>query len=153
MESTSTKEFLDKLNSGNLKPPAKLIGIAKKSGKESELLFAFKHDLSNWITIPESMIESVTVLKNISDKDNALLLVKLKLKPPSTPEAKILFDLLSILSAKVNRYLKIKWLKEMMFGEEMQGSSTHGHYEHPGMEGKSQSHSGKEFCNIHHNEH
>jgi hypothetical protein len=149
MESIQIKDFLEKLNSGNLKPSARLLGFVKKSDKGSEVLFAFKHDLTNWIAIPESMIESVNILKNIPDEKNILTLVKLHLKIPSGPEAKILHDLLAVLSAKVNKYHKIKWIKKMLFGEGMIGS----HGMHPmeyHLEGKCGHHWKNEHEHYHH---
>jgi hypothetical protein len=114
MEALTTKELFEKLHSDNLKAPSALLGIIKKSDKQSELLFTFKHDSSNWVRIPQSMIESAYVLKDIPGNEDKLTLVKLQLKTPSDGEAKVLFDLLSVLSAKMNKFHKMRWMKKMM---------------------------------------
>ena len=77
-------------------------------------MHCLKHDLSNWVRIPQAMIESAYVLKSIPGDEETLTVVKLHLKTPSDEEAKVLFDLLSILSAKVNKFHKMKWMKKMM---------------------------------------
>jgi hypothetical protein len=118
MEPITSGEFIERLNSGNLKPVTKLLGFVKKSEKNSEVLFAFKHDMASWISIPALMIESVYVLKNIPDEINPLTLVRLKLKLPSISKAKNLHGLLTILSVKVKNYKKIKWVKKKIFGGE-----------------------------------
>lgn len=131
MEAIPAKEFTEKLNSGNLNPAAKLIGLVKKSDKEGDIKFAFKHDTMNWINIPANMIDSVSILKNISGEDHKMVIAKVYLKEPSAWEGKVLYELLSSLSAKVNRYLKRKWMKKMLFGE-----GEEGHCHHHGMGGK-----------------
>jgi hypothetical protein len=135
MKSISTKEFFEKLNSNNLKPVSKLLGVVKKAEKESEILFAFKGDLSRWINIPESMIEGACILENIpSEEGDELTLVKLHLKTPSTPEGAVLFELLSILSGKINKIHKIKWMKKMIMEQDIHGCHMHDHCNGSGME-------------------
>jgi hypothetical protein len=112
-----------------LNPGTKLMGFVKKSENDSEVLFAFKHDMANWIAIPETMIESVNIIKNIPN-ERLLTLVILHLKAPSEPEAKILYDLLAILSAKVNKYQRIKWIKKMMSGEDRHFDAMHCKHSH-----------------------
>jgi hypothetical protein len=136
MESISIKDFVEKLNTGSITQPSKLLGLVKKSDKESEIQFAFKHDMTNWISIPTSLIESVSIIKNISGSDSRMVLAKVHLKEPLSAEAKILFTLLSSLSDKVNKYYKKKWLKEMLMGESCDKHELfHHHCMHKGMEG------------------
>jgi hypothetical protein len=94
MESITTKEFLEKLKINNLKPAFVLKGLVKPSEKESEILFSQKQDILHWITIPASMIESVTVLKSLPNRYEPSAFVKLRLKSPSNPEANVLYELL-----------------------------------------------------------
>ena len=95
MESLKTKEFLEKLKTNTLKAGLKLVGIVKKSDNENEVLFAGKHNFSHWVAIPASMIESVTVVKELHWGDASYTLVKLHLQTPTNPETKILYDLLA----------------------------------------------------------
>jgi hypothetical protein len=137
MESINIKDFVEKFDSGTFGQSSKLLGLVKKSDIDSEIRFAFKHDLSNWIVLPTSLIESVSVIKNVSGGDERMLLAKVHLKEPSNVEAKILFNLLSSLSAKVNKYYKKKWLKEMLFDESYDKKEMFHHQcMHKVMEGK-----------------
>jgi hypothetical protein len=112
-ERIPAKDFIEKINSGNFKPEPVIFGKAKKSDKDSEVLFAFKGDKSNWIKIPASMIEHGHLLKSFTCEGEKVALVKIHLKSPSDSEAKIFHDLLSALQAKV-----MKWhMKKMMLGE------------------------------------
>ena len=95
MESLSSKEFFDKLKSNTLKPSFVLKGIVKKSGKDSEVLFTRKGDFTKWVAISSDMIESVNVLKTFTKGNETFIVVKLHLKDPSTPEGKVLYELLS----------------------------------------------------------
>jgi hypothetical protein len=112
-ERIPAKDFIEKINSGNIKPEPILFGKVKKSDKDSEVLFAFKGDRSNWIKIPAGMIEHGHILKSFTCEGEKMTLVKIHLKTPSDSEAKIFHDLLSALQAKV-----MKWhMKKMMMGE------------------------------------
>jgi hypothetical protein len=95
MESLNTKEFLEKLNAGTLKPSFSIKGVVKKSAKADEVLFAPLWNKSQWAKIPAAMIGSVYVLADIAGDDGPATLVKLHLKPPTTDEGKTLFELLS----------------------------------------------------------
>ena len=67
-----------------------LVGMVKKShGKEKTIQFAAGGSCSNWVTIPLDLIDDVEVLKTVPCKDHAHPLVRLSLKTPRTPEAKI----------------------------------------------------------------
>ena len=95
MEKLTSKEFFDQLKANTLKPAFTLKGIVKKSENDSELLFTRKGDFINWIKIPSSAIESVIVLKTFSKEDKTFVVVKLHLKPPTSPEGKLFYELLS----------------------------------------------------------
>jgi hypothetical protein len=70
--------------------PITLIGMVKKSdGKEKTIQFAAGGSCAHWATIPLDLIEDVEVLKTVPCKDHAHPLVRLNLKTPRTPEAKI----------------------------------------------------------------
>lgn len=61
----------------------------KKDGKEKSIQFAAGRSCSNWVTIPLELIEDVEVLKSVPCKDHSHPFVRLTLKTPRTPEAKI----------------------------------------------------------------
>ena len=140
----SSKEFFEKLNSGNLKPSVPLIGTVKPSEKESEVLFARKGDFNNWVHIPSSMVDSADVIKSFNIEEQPVTLVKLSLKTPSTAEGKVLYDLLTALPnpgfdngghfMKMKKFMRGKKGngEEMPFGmHEMhhkKGSFRHGEY-------------------------
>lgn len=94
METLTSKEFIEKLKSNSLKQSTCIKGIVKNSEKDAELLFKRKGD-SAWITMPSSMIESVKVIKTFTKENETFVVVKLQLKTPTTPEGKVLFELLS----------------------------------------------------------
>ncbi|HET6992556.1 MAG TPA: hypothetical protein VFJ43_14580 [Bacteroidia bacterium] len=95
MENLSSQEFIDQLKTNSFKQNSVLKGIVKKSDNDSEILFARKGDFGNWVKIPASMIESVNVIKTFSKGEETFTIVKLHLKTPTTPEAKVLHELLS----------------------------------------------------------
>src|SRR5690606_29996838 len=75
--------------------PITLIGMVKKSeGKEKTIQFAPEGNCSSWVTIPVEHIEDVEILKTVPCKDHAHPLVRLNLKTPTTPEAKIFASIL-----------------------------------------------------------
>jgi hypothetical protein len=93
MVTLSAKEFIEKLKSNNLKSATVLKGIVKKSESDTEVLFAGKGDFGNWIKIPSSMIEEVTILNTFTKENETFAVVKLHLKASDTPEGKIFNDL------------------------------------------------------------
>jgi hypothetical protein len=95
METLTTKEFFEQLNSNILKQPFILKGIVRKSEKDSEVLFTSKGDCTGWTAIPASMIESVKVIKTLNKESTSMAEVILHLKAATTPEGKVLADLLS----------------------------------------------------------
>ncbi len=103
METLSSKEFFEQLKTNSLKQPPTIKGIVKKAGKDSEVLFTRKGDFSNWITIPDSMIESVKLIKTFTKEDKLFAVVKLQLKTPSNTEGKVLYDLLSLTEKSENK--------------------------------------------------
>lgn len=94
METMNTKEFIDQLNSNTLKQTWGIKGIVKKSGNSNEVLFAFKGDMGNWHTIPASIIDSVMVIKTFVKEGETYTVAKLHLKAPSSPETKVIYDML-----------------------------------------------------------
>jgi hypothetical protein len=144
MEPISSKDFLEKLNSGNLKSEVHLFGKAKKSDKESEMLFAFKSKKElHWIRIPGSMIDHAHLLKSFTIEGEPVSLVKLRLKEPKDAEAMVLYKLLGELSEKMMMIWKKKMMMDMDSGMHWGGwkgmkkggcgcgSSHHWHHEDP----------------------
>lgn len=75
--------------------PVTLTGMVKKSeGKERTIQFASAGNCSGWVTIPLDLIEDVEVLSTVPCKDHTHPLVRLNLKTPTNPEAKIFAALL-----------------------------------------------------------
>src|SRR5256885_8378988 len=103
MKEIEAKEFLDMLNSGNIKTGAHIFGLVKKSEKPSELLFAFKWAKENWISIPETMIDHVHIIGEFTVEEEKYTKVKIRLKEPANAEAKILHSLLAGLSWKLKK--------------------------------------------------
>ena len=111
-EKLSSKDFLERLKSGKLDPESIIFGKVKKAESDSEILFAFKGDKSNWIKIPADKIEHVHLIKSFTCGGEKMALVKIHLKAPADPEAKLFHQLLSALQNKV-----MKWhMKKMMMG-------------------------------------
>ncbi len=96
-QSLTAAEFFESLQQDKLiaAVPITLIGMVKKSeGKEKAIQFAPGGNCSNWVTIPLELIEDVEILKTIPCKDHTHPLVRLNLKTPTTPEAKIFSSIL-----------------------------------------------------------
>ena len=75
--------------------PISLIGMVKKSeGKDKTIQFSPGANCSNWVTLPLEVIEDVEIIKTVPCKDHTHPLVRLSLKTPKTPEAKIFSSLL-----------------------------------------------------------
>jgi hypothetical protein len=121
------KEFAEKLNSGNLKSSAHIIGKVKKSESKNEVLFAFKAPELQWMALPVSMIEHVHVIKSFKIENEDVSLVKIKLNQPSDKEAKVLYDLLAGMSEKLMRLWEMK--KKMMWSEHKCGHEHEGHHQ------------------------
>ncbi|MGZ3918885.1 MAG: hypothetical protein ACXVC7_01260 [Bacteroidia bacterium] len=128
-EKISSQEFIERLNSGNLNPESMIFGKVKKSEKDSEVLFAFKGDKSNWIKIPADKIDHVHLIKSFTCAGEKMALVKIHLKKPADADAKLFHDLLSALQAKV-----MKWhMKKMMMcgcGSGEMKNNPESHYGH-----------------------
>lgn len=124
MQSITSKEFMEKINSGKLKSSGHIFGKVKKSDSPSEVSFAFKAEKLEWIRIPSGMINHVHVIKTFTMDGEDVALVKIKLNEPENKEAKVLYDLLSVLGEKM-----MKWhMKKMMMwgmGSEMK-KDNHG---------------------------
>ncbi len=95
MEFLSSKEFFEQLNTNMLKPSFVLLGTVMKSENDSEVLFARKGEFGNWVKIPSSMVDLAQVLKSFTKDGETYTVVKLKLKSPTTPEGKVLQELLA----------------------------------------------------------
>jgi hypothetical protein len=108
----------------------------KKSEKESEVLFARKGGFDHWVSIPSSMIESVTVLKTFSKENDVYTVVKLHMKTPTTREGEVLLKLISLDEMNNMPGEKCGWknrllgrcgcngMRSRFFG----GSGTHHHF-------------------------
>ncbi len=130
MEPLSVKEVIGKLKLGNLKPVVELTGFVKKSEKNSEVLFAFKHDLTHWIPIPDTMICGIAPIEGVAYETDHLTLAMIHLKMPVDPETETLYHLLRALAHKVNKYQKIKWLKKMLFADKIKDFSTNSEWKY-----------------------
>ena len=96
-QSLTAAEFFDRLQQDDLATavPITLIGMVKKSeGKEKTIQFAPGGNCSNWVTIPLDLIEDVEIIRTVPCKDHSHPLVRLNLKTPKTPEAKIYSSIL-----------------------------------------------------------
>src|SRR6516165_2354853 len=103
-EKYSTQEFIDRWNSNDLGPQPVLFGKVKMSGIKNELMFAFKGDHENWISISAKIIEHVHYIKSFVKDGERIALVKLHFKPPSNPESKLYADILFALESKVMKW-------------------------------------------------
>jgi hypothetical protein len=138
-EKLNAQDFLERLDSGKLSPRSTLFGKVKRSDNDSEILFAFKGDRSNWTPIPTNNIEHVHLIRSFTCHGEKMALVKLHLRSPSDPEAKLFQELLSALQAKVMDH----YMKKMMMGSE--GSNSCGC-----MKLKSESRCGHKSCEMEH---
>ena len=68
--------------------------VKKSEGKEKTIQFAPGGNCSNWLTIPLEFIEDVEIIKTVPCKDHTHPLVRLNLKTPKTPEAKVFSSIL-----------------------------------------------------------
>ncbi len=114
MESLSSKEFFEQLNTNSLKPSFTLKGIVRKSSKDSEVMFNKKEDFEHWVAIPAHMIESVTVLNTFSKNSEIYTAVKLHMKTPTTPEGEVLFKLVTSDEIKAMPEEKCGWKNRLM---------------------------------------
>ncbi len=108
MQTLSSKEFFEQVSSNSLKTPLFVKGIARKGEKTTEILFKKKEEHSDWVTIPSSMVEEVKLIKTFKKEDETWALVKLLLKAPTTPEGKVLTELLAS-SNKGEKDEKSRW--------------------------------------------
>lgn len=95
METLTSKLFFEQINSNSLKPSFTLKGMVKKTEDESEVLFARKDDLMNWVKIPSFMIESVDIIKTYLSDDQITAFVKIHFKTPTSIEGEVYFKLLT----------------------------------------------------------
>lgn len=128
MQTMSSKEFFEQLNSNSLKTPIFVKGIAKKGEKLTEILFRKKEDSSEWITIPSSLVEEVKIIKTFKKEEQTRAVVKLQLKTPATPEGKILMELLASSNGDMEKKSKCQGGN----GHEGSGYGSHGECQHHG---------------------
>lgn len=96
-QSLTADEFFESLHEDKLSTavPICLTGMVKKSeGKEKTIQFAPGGSCSHWTTIPLELIENVEVIRIVPCKDHTHPLVRLHLKTPKTPEAKVFASIL-----------------------------------------------------------
>ena len=96
-QSLTATELFESLQQDKLITTASvtLIGMVKKSeAKEKAIEFAPGGNCSSWVTIPLEFIEDVEILKFVPCKDHTHPLVRLNLKTPKAPEAKIFSSIL-----------------------------------------------------------
>ncbi len=98
-----------------LKAPFFLKGIVTKGDNETEVLFARKGQLNQWIKIPASLIESVRVLKTFWKGDRLCAVVAIHLKMPATADEKALWDLLELFHNEHRHCHKDKFDMEASF--------------------------------------
>jgi hypothetical protein len=95
METLTSKLFFEQINSNSLKPSFTLKGMVKKTDDDSEVLFARKDDLMNWVKIPSFMIESVDIIKTYLTDNQIKAFVKIHFKTPTSIEGEVFFKLLT----------------------------------------------------------
>ena len=77
------QEFAKSLSTGQLKKSIVRVGMAKKSDDSPDtILFAEGRMCREWISIPVSVIEQVTLLGNITCRDHGHPLVEIRFKEP-----------------------------------------------------------------------
>ena len=95
METLTSKLFFEQINSNSLQPSFTLKGMVKKTDDDTEVLFARKGDLMNWVKIPSFMIESVDIIKTYLSDNQINAFVKIHFKTPTSIEGEVYFKLLT----------------------------------------------------------
>ena len=95
METLTSKLFFEQINSNSLQPSFTLKGMVKKTDDDTEVLFARKGDLMNWVKIPSFMIESVDIIKTYLSDNQITAFVKIHFKTPTSIEGEVYFKLLT----------------------------------------------------------
>ena len=95
METLTSKLFFEQINSNSLQPSFTLKGMVKKTDDDTEVLFAKKGDLMNWVKIPSFMIESVDIIKTYLSDNQITAFVKIHFKTPTSIEGEVYFKLLT----------------------------------------------------------
>jgi hypothetical protein len=104
----SPREFLTKLQEGQIGRPIVFTGMAKANDQcDDELLFAHASNCENWIRIPLSSILQVEVLDIVPCKDHTHPLVRLHLKRPETEEGILFSSLADVSSIGTSRRLSL----------------------------------------------
>ncbi len=94
-------EFLDLLKRDEIHSPITLHGMVKPVEDDADhLLFAQGQVCQDWISVPLSSIETISVQSSVSCGDHAHPLVSLELKQPETDEGRLFAALLRTTSAR-----------------------------------------------------
>jgi hypothetical protein len=101
-------EFLDRLKRDEIYPPIVLYGMVKPAKDDDDyLLFAYGYVCENWLRIPLSSIENITVLSSVRCDDHKHPLVFLVLKQPQTDEGRLFSYLGQTTSGKAQNLFAI----------------------------------------------
>jgi len=107
-QSFEPQEFLDRLKRDEVSPPIVLHGMVKPAEEDTDdLLFAPGQVCENWVRIPLSSIENVTVLSFVPCDDHKHPLVSLVLKQPETDEGRLFASLVQARSGLARRRLSL----------------------------------------------
>jgi hypothetical protein len=86
-------EFLERLRRNDLAP---LFGLVKEPESGSDyILFTFDPSCSGWTEIPLDLIEAIEPVSTVSCRDHQHQTVRLYLKVPESPEARLFASLLA----------------------------------------------------------
>ena len=90
------QEIVRNLSEGKLKDPIVKVGMAKKAEDSSDaILFADGGSCDDWISVPVSVMEQVTFLRNVSCRDHQhpLVMIQFKEPDPKNPTASVFAEL------------------------------------------------------------
>ena len=87
-------EFIQRLSANDLpdNDAVTIAGLVRQEAGTTEVIqFSASTSCERWLTIPVSMIENVTYLRNAKCKDHQHPLVKIRLKPSDAPGSDVAF--------------------------------------------------------------
>jgi hypothetical protein len=88
------QEFANSLSTRQLKRSIVKVGMAKKSDDSPDtILFVEGRKCGEWVSIPVSIIEQVTLLGNITCRDHVHPLVEIRFKEPENETARVFAEL------------------------------------------------------------
>ena len=94
-QSFEPSEFLDRLKRDELFPSVVLHGMVKPADDDNDYLwFAHGSACKNWVRVPLTSIENISVLAFVPCDDHKHPLVALALKQPETPEGQLFASLM-----------------------------------------------------------